>query len=139
MKKCISFLLTIFFSAFLGACASLAPPSAEEIEKADYGILMSQENAQITAQAFLDKHLKDPRSAQYEWGESYKAWLRRGIIHGGGKIFGYRLDVDVNAKNSYGGYTGFKKYVFMFYNGAIKVVYAEQTGEIYYDSQLGKL
>ncbi len=36
---------------------------------------------------------------------------------------------NINAKNSYGGYTGYKTYEFLFYNGAILSAYAEQELE----------
>ena len=137
----------MLLSCLLSACASLEPPSAEELEQADYGIEISQDQAQRIVQSYLNKYLKDPRFAQYEWGHFHKAWIRRAIINGGGKVFGYRLDVNINAKNSFGGYTGFKQYMFMLYNGGIKVVYAERDlnggdpimMEIYYDSKLGRL
>ena len=134
------------FCILLAACASLQLPSEEEIQNADYGTLISQDQAQRIAQSFLNKRLKDPRSAQYEWGRFYKDWVRRSLIDGREMIFGYRLDVSVNAKNSYGGYTGFKEYIFMFYDGGIKAVFSERKRsgrgssmmQIYHDSQLGR-
>jgi hypothetical protein len=40
-----------------------------------------------------------------------------------GTYFGYTVPVLVNAKNSYGGYTGFKVYKFFFQRGEILVAW----------------
>ena len=43
MKLSIKTILIMLLSCLLSACASLEPPSAEEIEKADYGIATPQD------------------------------------------------------------------------------------------------
>ncbi|MBU8923015.1 MAG: hypothetical protein KOO63_14450 [Bacteroidales bacterium] len=125
MKSLI--LLTALFALFLSSCAA-APPSQTELDTADYGTHISQEDAQALAEGFLTGHLKDPGSAQYQWGTVYKGYLTHAPIHGGRHVFGYILEVQVNAKNSYGGYVGFKPYRFVFYNGSIKTVYGDRDG-----------
>lgn len=125
MDKCKNILMLTFISIILAACAS-GPPTKEELASADYGSVISQSDAQQKAQSFLSNRLKDPYSAQYQWGNVYQGWIRHAPIHGGGLVFGYILDVNVNAKNSFGGYVGFKPYRFVFYNGAIKTVYGQQ-------------
>ncbi len=159
MKSAIKAISIMLFFCLLSGCKDLEalsctwsncapidpvfPSSTEEIKEADYGIAISQDQAQRIAQTYLNRHLKDPRSAQYDWGTLQKSWAQRGIYGRGERIFGYKLDVDINAKNSYGGYTGFKKYRFMFYNDGIKAIYTELEGqlksEIYYDSKIGSL
>jgi hypothetical protein len=109
----------------LNACA-LGPPTQEELTNADYGTPITQERAERLAKDFLSRQLKDPYSAQYQWGIVSTGWIRNAPIHGGGLVFGYKLDVSVNGKNSYGGYVGFKPYMFIFYNGSIKTVYGQQ-------------
>ncbi len=50
--------------------------------------------------------LKDPYSAVYRFGTPQRGYWQDGLVHGGGKHFGYIVPVGINAKNSYGGYTG---------------------------------
>ena len=125
MNKTYKVILASFIVLLLSACAS-GPPTQQELAAADYGASITQENAQDLAKEFLSRHLKDPYSAQYQWGSIYQGWMREAPINGGGLVFGYILDVSVNAKNSFGGYVGFKPYKFVFYGGSIKTVYGQQ-------------
>ena len=121
-------------------CAT-GPPTTEELAAADYGTMISQEDAEPLANAWLDTHLKDPLSAQKRWKPLYKGWLREAPIHGGSLRFGYRLEGEINARNSFGGYTGFKPYIFMFHNGKIVSIYGQQELRGSYGSTpyIGKL
>ena len=85
---------------------------------------MTATDMQGLADKFLVRVLKDPESRRVEWGRSGKAWAWTGLI-GGGTKYGYGLEADVNAKNSFGGYVGSKPYFFLFRNGAI-----ENAGEV---------
>jgi len=116
---------SIFTLLLLSACAT-GPPTREELSSADYGSPISQQNAEAQAKQFLRRHLKDPDSAIYEWNPVYRGWMRDAPIHGGGLRFGYILYGNVNAKNSFGGYTGLKPYNFVFYDGNIISVYAQK-------------
>ena len=107
-------------------CAT-TPPTAEEIANADYGVPVSQDDAETKASAYFHNRLKDPMSATYEWQPVYKGWITEAPIYGGHHRFGYRLDGQVNAKNSFGGYTGFKQYWLLFQNGEIVSVYGEDS------------
>jgi hypothetical protein len=121
-----SHIVLFIISSFLSSCA-MGPPSHAELISADYGSPITQEIAQRLAKNFLSARFKDPRSAQYEWGIVHKGWIREAPLHGRKLVFGYKLDVRVNAKNSFGGYVGFKPYTFIFYNGLIKTVYGQVT------------
>jgi len=109
----------------LNACAS-GPPTQAELVSADYGASISQGDAVAKAKQFFSRYLKDPLSAQFEWGNVQPGWWRHAPIHGGGLVFGYVLEVNVNAKNSFGAYTGFRPYAFVFKNGIIVTVYGQQ-------------
>lgn len=68
---------------------------------------------------FLQTRLKDPGSAQLRYeGEPKKDVILRGATNAGTQ-YGYRVRVQINAKNAYGGYTGEHLYVFDFRDGAI--------------------
>ena len=120
MKYCV---IAVLFLACLCACAST--PAAEKIATADYGDEISQIEAQAQAEKWLKSHLKDPHSAQIDWGVVQKGWTKDAPIQGGGFQFGYKLDVQVNAKNSFGGYTGYKPYIFLFFNGDFKRIFGQ--------------
>lgn len=49
-----------------------------------------------------------------------------GLLNGGGHTVGWEIDFDVNAKNSYGGYTGFQ----------VKSVVRTADGVIHWDPNL---
>ena len=98
-----------------------------ELDKADYGYVITQESAERAALQFLHSYLKDPASALCEWKPIYKGGRKDGLIDGNHSHFGYILDGKVNAKNSYGGYIGYKDYEFIFNNGQIKAIYSDIT------------
>ena len=116
--------LSIVFPLMSG-CAS-GPPTQEELSNADYGPPISQELAQRQALEFLKGSLKDPGSARIDWSTVSPGWMREAPLHGGSLKFGYVLNASVNAKNSYGGYIGYKPFKFLFFNGKIISVYAQQ-------------
>jgi hypothetical protein len=115
---------------FLVAAGCAGPPTAEELAAADFGALISQENAESLADAWLDNYLKDPFSAQKRWQPLERGWIREAPIDGGSLIFGYRLAGEINAKNSFGAYTGFKTYIFMIRNGEMVGVYQPSDGRL---------
>jgi hypothetical protein len=65
---------------------------------------------------FCEILLKDPVSAQYRFSEPRKGLLKP---WSGGKFYGYLVLTAINAKNSYGGYTGFKNAMFVIRNGQV--------------------
>ncbi len=127
-KPFLSFLVIPFIALALlviSGCAG-GPPTQEELTKADYGTPISQEDAQSQALEFLKRVLKDPDSAKIDWSPVSSGWWREAPIDGGGLKFGYILNANINGKNSYGAYIGYKPYRFMFFNGTLTSAYAEQ-------------
>jgi hypothetical protein len=116
----------ILLLALLAGCTT-STPSNDQLTSADYGAAISQEIAEVKAKDFFERYLKDPGSATYKWRTVARGWLRRPIIDGGALSFGYIMDVQVNAKNSFGGYVGFKPYKIVFFNGAVSEVYGEKS------------
>lgn len=129
-----------FALAVISGCAG-GPPSQEELTKADYGTPISQEDAQARALEFLKRVLKDPDSAKIDWSPVSPGWWREASAHGGGLKFGYILNANINGKNSYGAYIGYKPYRFMFFNGTLTSAYAEQNLGTGYNSTpyMGKI
>ncbi|MCC7146095.1 MAG: hypothetical protein IT443_06585 [Phycisphaeraceae bacterium] len=110
----------------LGGCAT--GPTASQLANADYGTPITESAAKAKAEAWMRGILKDPESASFEWASFKQGWAAEGLFYGGGYLYGYLLDGWVNARNSFGGYTGRKRYVFMFHNGEIAAVWGETEG-----------
>lgn len=99
----------------LTGCA--APPP-----NVDYG--PPPTNFQAPIKAYFDLVLKDPESARYRFGPPVPGYSNAGLIYGGGVAHvGYIVDVAVNAKNSFGGYTGNKFYSAVFERGQLVDVF----------------
>jgi hypothetical protein len=68
-----------------------------------------------SVKAYFEPRLKDPESARYNFGAPARAYANNGSLRGGEVVWrGYAVPVRVNAKNSYGGYTGGKDYIILF-------------------------
>jgi len=103
----------------LAGCVPAAPITKQELASANYGAPMTQ--AQITASArqFFDGYLKDPYSAVYHWQPAQKGIITTSILEGRKHLAGYILDGVVNAKNSYGGYTGDEHFQLLVRDGTV--------------------
>lgn len=119
-------LFVLGLAAGLFGCAGA--PSDAELRGANYGQPIGQADAERLAAAYLGRRLKDPASASYEWQPVAPGWVRDPVITGGALHFGYRLVGQVNAKNSFGGYTGPRRYEFILRDGTVRGAWAEEVG-----------
>lgn len=93
----------------LSGCAGFAklPPGS------DFGTL--PRDSEWSVKNHFERSLKDPESARYRFGKFRRAYANKGLIYGGGVAWhGYLQEVEVNGKNSYGGYVGFKPFLVLF-------------------------
>ena len=92
-------------------------PTQEEIRSANYGTADGGILKSVAETAFImsmKRRLKDPYSAKFKFSDQ----LYKGFIVGKTKTeYGWFLDTYVNAKNSYGAYTGYKQHRALFRNG----------------------
>ena len=98
--------LVVSFSLLLAGCVSV---SQEDIKAVDFGAKPS--NYEERVKDYMAMQLKDPMSAVY----NFRLPLRRAVVKTGmldnfTKYYGWVVEVSVNAKNSFGGYTGAKTY-----------------------------
>lgn len=103
--------LTVPKEAFMHSCAQRkneAKTGANTQDKPD------QERAIVRAKEVMQNVLKDPYSAHWECGEMTPGSIGSGRAWGGKDYSGMLLPCRINAKNSYGGYTGERQYVFLF-------------------------
>lgn len=99
--------------AILMTGCAISPPTAQEAENADYGEYPSAYREIV--KAHMEYRLKDPSSAIYNFLNTPKRdWYRLNTIY-----YGYGVCVAINAKNSYGGYTGNKVNYFLIKNDNI--------------------
>lgn len=106
MLKYLTLLLSI---VVLSGCKTM-PPSPEVMAKADYGAYPTTYRSIISS--YMELILKDASSAKYRYiKEPSKSWSDN--------LFGYSVCVHLNARNSFGGYTGFKLHYFMIKNNRV--------------------
>jgi hypothetical protein len=105
----------------LASCATL-PPTQHEIAavvaETGYGTPLTIDWQAAIKQWFFAT-LKDPLSAQYVFSQPVKGAVREAPIDGGKVVAGYLVHVQVNGKNSYGAFVGFREYTFFFRNNQI--------------------
>lgn len=107
---------TLILCTAISGCASVGPiaPTLEQLQSADYGA--EPVTYKEGVQQFFDATLKDPSSIQYrEVTVPEKGYMQTHSMMGGTKInYGWLVKATVNAKNTYGGYVGFRTYSFLF-------------------------
>jgi len=117
MKKLLPFAL-----ALLVGCASGPPPTPESC-----GPDLTQVDIQASVQTYIANiNWKDPSSVQVRNVRVQPCsshW--KGLIAGGGHMIGREIDFEVNAKNSYGGYTGYQ----------LKSIIRTPDGQIHWDPE----
>ncbi len=115
MKNITKYAIAAVACIALSGC--ITRPTAGELANADYGTLMTETDCQNLVKSTMRSYLKDPESAQYEFGSCRQAWS--GSLMGKPPVFGYRIDVSINGRNSFGGYTGYTQYQFYMRNGSV--------------------
>ena len=109
MKK----MMYLAFLLVISQCA--VSPSPGDIVGANYGSY--PENYQEIVKARMNIELLDPYTAKYhDWKGPSPGWIREPFSQ---PVYGWRVCVDVNAKNRMGGYVGRQQHFFLIYNDVI--------------------
>jgi hypothetical protein len=112
---------------FLAGCASA--PTQEELSNANYGRDMTVEECRSVAEQVIAYSLKDPTSAQFRHGICRQGYWSSVPILGMSVAFGWTQEGQVNAKNSFGGYVGFRPYQVLMRDGeAVRYCVADADG-----------
>jgi hypothetical protein len=102
----------------LAGCASA--PNQQETANADYGRAMSPAECKTLAEQTISSKLKDPSSAQFRNEQPcFKGWMSSVPVLGIKAAFGYLQKGEVNGKNSFGGYVGFRPYMVLMKDGLV--------------------
>lgn len=108
--------------------AALQRSKNQSIALADMGKTPSNilDGIQVIAQGYL----KDPYSAQYKIGAVYPGYCKEGWLKGGSISWkGWAVNVMINARNSYGGYTGYEPHTVLFSNdSAVRIMEGDYFG-----------
>jgi len=112
-------LITIVVAFWVTGCAPKIALQKSEYAKYDFG--KYPKNYKKIAKNWVNDTLKDPFSAKYRFkSKPVKGYTRKAPISGGDPdIFGYIVYVEVNAKNSFGAYVGWKEYTLLIKNGNV--------------------
>jgi hypothetical protein len=114
LKGCCLALVALIVSG----CASA--PTAQQTAVADYGNPMTADQCQSLVESALSYGLKDPGSAQFRHGAPCtKGWMSSVPVLGMKAAFGYYQEGQINGKNSYGAYVGFRPYRVLMRDGRV--------------------
>jgi hypothetical protein len=137
--KCYLIPIVLGCLAFPAATVALSgcnsPPRAAEIAQAEIGPMPSSADTERLIRAWGQANLKDPDSARYTFGSLKRGYYQPNPTPGNGSLtaekaqFGWEQVVSINAKNSYGGYTGQQVYQFYFRDGRL-VYYVDVSGSL---------
>lgn len=98
-------------SVLLFALAQAAEPAL------DYGVPISYEQGVEIGEKWIKADLLDPYSAHIEWPFSFVQFTEKVPLFK--RTTGYATCVRINAKNTYGGYTGEKTYRIIIRNNQV--------------------
>ena len=132
MKK--SYWLLLISVVFLFGCGLAYQSKRDELLRTakpeDWGTPPPANHQEIEKQFVLER-LKDPDSAKFKFGteEATREILQESFASPT-PILVWQTKVNVNAKNSYGGYVGFKPYLFAWKDSKIYAYFTDSGGNI---------
>lgn len=101
-----------FFICGLVACASVRPPTSEELASANYGPY--PENYKQIIETKIKQILVDEDSARFRFNSvPVKVWHD----FTSGRAYAWGVCFEVNGKNRMGGYVGYRPYYMIIQNG----------------------
>lgn len=122
MKKLVAIFVLMLFAISISGCGVAYQMKRDELLKTatieEYGPKPPSNHRDIEQQ-IINSVLKDPDSAKFQsWNDGYTTIIQSGLGSPTPMLV-WMTSVDVNAKNSYGGYTGYKTWYFAWSNGRI--------------------
>lgn len=130
LSKHLLLLTTALLSLPLTGCGVMYESRrAELLESAspeDYGPPPPEDHQEIGEQ-MIRAALKDPDSAKFQWADPRRDIIQQGFASPTPALV-WLAPVKVNAKNGFGGYTGFKQYCFAWKDGALFAYLFASTG-----------
>ena len=118
----------------IAGCATT--PSPEELATAYYGPYPNEYESII--KSFMAPVLRDAQSAIYKFKEPYKGYAYKWVDQNGndslsGTVeYGWVVETSINAKNAFGGYTGFEQINFVIRDNRVVIPVTSKYGGISY-------
>ena len=101
--------ILIFAAGLIISAGCTSAPTQDQLDNADFGPEMTQYLCEAAVTEYIKVVLKDPESASYNrFSRCTKqiSWVMSSDNKHSGRVAGYMISFEVNAKNSFGGYTG---------------------------------
>jgi hypothetical protein len=89
--------------------------AADRVPAPNFGKLPENWQTVIRGYWSMPGRLKDPYSAVYRFETPRRGFVKDGIFVGGKTHYGWIVSTWINAKNSFGGYTGAQLFYVMFF------------------------
>ncbi|MDK2743206.1 MAG: hypothetical protein NDI90_09840 [Nitrospira sp. BO4] len=127
MKICPASLAALFLLCTLGCVTPVTP---EQIASADYGTVPDPQIYQNAVKDYMEGVLFDPYTARYRFvGEPQKSYV---YLSGTRKppVFGYLVQVEINAKNLWGNYMGEQPFRFFIKNEMLYPLSKSEKAEV---------
>jgi hypothetical protein len=103
-------IVLIFVAGLLGCSAVFQKPSS--YAESEWPVAAAKDAAHAAIKEYFEQTLKDPESARYRFIGSARGYSNEALLGGGHVNWRGRIYyLQVNARNSYGGYTGGKPYM----------------------------
>lgn len=110
-------------------CACASAPTSVEMSNADYGRDVTPQDCVRIVEEVIANALRDPGSAQFRHTQCERGYWTSVPILGMPVAFGWWQRGEVNGKNAYGGYVGFRPYQVLMKDGAaIRYCIADHNG-----------
>ena len=102
-----------------GLTACSEPITQADVATADFGKPIAQADCERIAKQTVLPILRDPGSAQFDFGKCEKSSQASIPIASLPKQFGYGMAFTVNARNGFGGYAGPRQYFVLIKDGTV--------------------
>lgn len=128
-----SWLFAVVAAAFLSGCGTAYRSAAEEFIRTQpasaWGAQPPPGHVEVE-KAYIQRRLKDPGSANFEVVGLQRVTVAASLTNPE-VVPVWMSSLRVNAKNSYGGYTGFKVWNFYYRSGELYALESEEGGRQY--------
>ncbi|MDK2745286.1 MAG: hypothetical protein NDI90_20490 [Nitrospira sp. BO4] len=115
----------------LGCVTSIPPVTPEQIARADYGKVPARTIYQEAVKDYMQGVLFDPYTAYYRFfGEPQKGYVRISGTKNPSPVFGYLVQVGIDAKNLKGSYVGEHPYRFLIKNETLYLLNSSDNAEV---------
>lgn len=116
----------------LAGCANV--PSESALQQANFGDEPDRNHRDRIRVAFREL-LIDPSSARFKFGEPEQGWGR----DDNGFVYGWVVWTEVDSKNQFGAYTGWKTYKVLLRNGEVDSVYEPAGDDMFGNPEFKRL